>query len=225
MSSSVVPGGSPELYRQTWRSSIGNADRRLSPPPESSARRRPASCSSVVPSVRATARWSCSRFSRTCSWATPSVDSSSAQTPPSAAPTEMIACAAEVDRRGVVSPNWNGPHSSWPYAAQPSGSDTRSARSAHESCACGQFSASAIGRGIASTVGERATDGAVSGASCAPCSWERSICSHDVASAIHTSGGGPKVRSSQPFVRLSTTSAEESAITWTASQSLSLRRW
>jgi hypothetical protein len=68
-------------------------------------------------------------------------------------------------------------------------------------------SASAIGWGNATTIGDRATTGELSGNNAGSSARERASCTHVDESGIHTSGGSPNSSTSQPLTRRSVASA------------------
>src|SRR5437868_14765182 len=65
----------------------------------------------------------------------------------------MVALRALVEKLGLVLPSLNGPHSGWPWLAQPFGSRASARMSAQPIGVAGYPRASAIGRGMAITSG------------------------------------------------------------------------
>src|SRR5258708_5773586 len=76
----------------------------------------------------------------------------------------MVSLRALVDRWGLVLPSRNWPHSGCPLLAHPFGSWESARRSLNPIGACGQPSASAMGRGMAMVSGVLWSDLASSGA-------------------------------------------------------------
>ena len=112
-----------------------------------------------------------------------------------------VALSPEVEKCGLVLPSLNRPHSGCPFDPQPCGFFASANRSLQPIGLPGHPSASAIGRGIATTSGVCARLGSSSGTrsarSAAVRSW-RSSTAHDDAAGLHTSGRGPSTVSSHP---------------------------
>ena len=128
-----------------------------------------------------------------------------------------MALSPEVEKRGLVLPSLKRPHSGWPLEPQPLGSFASANRSLQPIGVAGQPSASAIGRGIATTSGVCAMLGSSAGTR-SSLSWDvrswRSSTAHDDAAGLHTSGRGPSIDSFHP--RASACSAPPLALLTTA---------
>ena len=151
-----------------------------------------------------------------------SVSTESSLVCPVAANTAAISASIPgVDRLGSVLPSLKAPHSGWPNVFQPFCSATTPTSSRQPTLVLGQPSASAIGLGMAITIGVVATLGYSRGIStaCPLACWRSATWSAQVeAAGTQTSGRGPWVDSSQPAERAAAASAESVPRTWTSTQ-------
>src|SRR3989442_8739108 len=111
----------------------------------------------------------------------------------------MVAFRALVEKLGLVFPSLNGPHSGWPWLAQPFGSRASASTSAHPIGVVGHPKASAMGRGMAITSGVSwkglASLGAMGGWPWSARRW-LTTAPHDDAAGDQITGLGPLVASS-----------------------------
>src|SRR5439155_20303804 len=122
------------------------------------------------------------------------------------APT--VALSPDVEKCGLVLPSLKPPHSGCPAAPQPFGSLVSPSRSDQPIALPGQPSASAIGRGMASTSGVCAIEAGFPSGTGLPLSEAAAFCrsrdTQEDAAGVHTCGAGvPIARSSQPAARAS----------------------
>src|SRR5262245_5029646 len=115
-----------------------------------------------------------------------------------------VAASPEVERKGLVLPRLNRPHSGWPLLPQPAEFLLSASTSDQPIALFGQPSASAMGLGMASTSGVLTMLGFESASICPWSLADRSCRSRPsqvLAAGVHTSGFGPSTDSFQPRAR------------------------